>query len=124
MRYQDFDELEFTRYDDEDEMRRYAEEQERSEEEERKRKRDRDQAMLDEEREREEEDYWRRRQEERQWSDDCGTEAETARDPEEEARIRKRNELIVRFSRYAGLVGLGALLGVVTASAAVYAGNR
>ena len=116
MRYQDFDELEFTRYDDEEELRLCAEKFERRDEEERKRKKARQQAMLAEHR--------RRRDDEPQWSDDGESSAETPRDPEEQERIRKRNKLVARVFQNAGLVCLGALLGVMAASASVYARDR
>ncbi|CAG9239508.1 Eukaryotic translation initiation factor 3 110 kDa subunit [Paraburkholderia caribensis] len=124
MRFQDFDELEFTRYDDEEIMRRYAEELEEREEEDRKRKRDRFQAMLDERRERDEEDDRRRDEEEQGWASDSGDYAVTLPDPAEEERIRKSNQRIFRFFGSAALACLGALLGVVATSAAVYARNR
>jgi len=116
MRFQDFDELEFARYDDEEIMRRYAEELEEREQEEHKRKKARLQAMLDEHR--------RRREDEPQWSGDHEDYAKTARDPAEEERIRKSNERIFAFARNVGLASLGVLFGALATSAVVYARDR
>lgn len=120
MRFRDFDELEFTRYDDEEIMRRHAEELEEREEEDRKRKRDQFQAMLDEERARDEEDDRERYEEEQQWASDYGDCGGASPNREEQELIRKRNQRFISFFRNMALGGLGIVLGVVAISA-VYA---
>lgn len=120
MRFQDFDELEFTRYDDVELIRRYVEELEQREEEDRRRKRDQFQAMVDEQRERDEEDDRRRREEEQQWAIDCAECAGTPPASDEQERILKHNQCIFSLFRNMALGGLGIVLGVV-ATSAVYA---
>jgi len=82
----DFDETEFSHYDDQEEIRRYVEDLERRDEEELNAKKEEFQAMLEEEHKRNEEEEDSRRQ--RDNSDEARL---PDIDPEKSARIRRAN---------------------------------
>ncbi|VVE71664.1 hypothetical protein PCA31118_03940 [Pandoraea captiosa] len=107
-----FDDMEFTRYDEEEALRRYTEEREREEEDERRKKNERIEAMYEDDRRRNDEEDDEKRDRE---SESRGHKTRT---PEESARIGRSNALIVKGLLTVAAAAVGACLTLVVAAVA------